>query len=208
MRQNRILLFVVVLACGLGLLFSGCNDNPLPDWTDPWPTGNEAPTISAATPDSGKSGATVKLSGSNMSGTADNNFVLLGTGRGLYLCDVSAASASEVTIAVPSGADNLAFDEWVVIDTVLGQGGPEIDEIDTISNVAGTADSLYDTLWLYEDGPETVTTGMAQTSPFIIKMSARGSEAWSNTITFNVIPPDEDKAYRWSELVVISKGDE
>ena len=214
MRQNRILLYVAVLACGLGLLFTGCDKNPLPDWDDPWPTGEEAPTISAATPDSAKSGVAVKLSGSNMNATADNNFVLLGTGTGLYLCDVSAASGTEITIAIPDGADNLPFDMWTIIDTVMGYHftgtypDSEIASIDTTRNVADDADSILDTNWTVYDGPETVTTDMAQTSPFVVKMSARGSESWSNTLAFSVIPPDEDRAYRWSTLEVISRGEE
>ena len=73
---------------------------------------------------------------------------------------------------------------------------------------SGDADSLYDTSWTVYDAPETVTTGMAQTSDFVIKMSARGSESWSNTVTFKVIPPDEDREYRWPSLVVISKAEE
>ncbi|MFC2075699.1 hypothetical protein ACFLT7_01325 [candidate division KSB1 bacterium] len=212
MSQNRILLFVVALACGLGLLFSGCDKNPLPDWEDPWPTGGEAPTISAATPDSALAGATVKLSGSGMNATADNNFVLLGSGTGLYLCDVSAATASEVSIAVPEAAENLPFDDWTIIDTIMGTHfaaypDSEIASIDTTRNVADDADSLYDTTWtVYATGPDTVTTDMAQTTSFVIKMSARGSELWSNTLTFRVIPPDEDREYRQATLVVLDKN--
>ena len=212
MTQNRILLYVVVLACGLGLLFAGCDSNPLPDWEDPWPTGEEAPTISAATPDSAKSGVAVKLSGSGMNATAENNFVMLGSGSGLYLCDVSAASASEITIAIPDGADNLPFDEWTVIDTIMGQFAAypdsEIASIDTTRNYADDADSLYDTNWTVYTAAETVTTDMAQTSSFVIKMSARGSESWSNTLAFKVIPPDEDREYRWGSLVILDKNEE
>jgi hypothetical protein len=206
MRQNRILLLVVALTCGLGMLLSGCSKNPLPDWEDPWPTGNEAPTISSAAPDSGVAGATVKLSGSNMNATADNNFVLLGP----YLCTVSAASASDVTIAVPDAAANLPFDEWTIIDTIMGQFAAypdsEVASIDTIRNVADDADSLYDTTWTVYTAAETVTTTMAQTSTFVIKMAARGSELWSNDFSFKVIPAAT--TYRWPSLVVISKGDE
>jgi hypothetical protein len=215
MRQKRILLFVVALACGLGLMFAGCDKNPLPDYEDPWPTGNEAPTISSAAPDSGKAGDSVVLAGSNMSATADNNFVLLGAGRGLYLCDVSTASATSITIAVPDGADNLPFDEWTIIDTVMGHhftGYPdsEISDIDSseIDTVIGTDTTwVYDTSWTVYTAPETVTTELLQTSAFEIKMSARGAELWSNAVTFNVIPTDQG-SYRLDSLVVISKGDE
>jgi hypothetical protein len=216
MRQKRILLFVVALACGLGLMFAGCDNNPLPDWEDPWPTGNEAPVISSAAPESAKSGDSVVLSGSGMSATADNNFVLLGAGTGWYLCDVTTASATSITITLPEGHDNLPFDEWTIIDTIMGYhfaGYPdsEINYIDSseIDTVIGT-----DTTWVYDTSravytaPETVTAAMAQTSPFEIKMSARGAELWSNSLTFNAIPPDEDREYRWASLVVISKGDD
>ena len=209
MSQKRILLFVVALVCGLGLILPGCDKNALPDWEDPWPTGGEAPNISAPSPDSGKVGDAIKLAGSNMNATAANNFVMMGSGTGLYLCEVTAASASEITITVPDGANNLPFDEWTIIDTIMYQSAPdsEVASIDTTRNVADTADSLYDTSWTVWLTPETVTTGMAQTSAFEIKLSARGSELWSNTVAFNVIPPDEDREYRWGSLVVISKGE-
>jgi hypothetical protein len=206
MRQNRILLLVVALTCGLGLLLPGCDKNPLPDWEDPWPTGTDAPTISSAAPDSGAAGATVKLAGSNMNPTADNNFVMLGPN----LCTVTAASASEITITIPDAAAELPFDEWTIIDTIMGQFAAypdsQVASIDTIRNVADTADSLYDTSWTVYDAPETVTTAMAQTSTFVVKMAARGSELWSNDLSFNVIPPATD--YRWASLVVISKAEE
>jgi hypothetical protein len=201
----------------MGLMFAGCDNNPLPDFEDPWPTGNEPPAISSAAPDSGKAGASVVLSGSNMSATADNNFVLLGAGRGLYLCDVSAASATSITITVPDGADNLPFTEWTVIDTIMGYHFPagsypdsEIADIDSseIDTVIGTDTTwVYDTSWAVYTAPETVTTGFLQTSAFAIKMSARGAELWSNSVAFNVIPVDQG-SYRWPSLVVLDRGEE
>lgn len=209
MSQKRILLFVVALVCGLGLILPGCDKNPLPDWEDPWPTGGEAPNISAPAPDSGLAGAAIKLAGSNLNATAANNFVMLGSGSGLYLCEVTAASASELTITIPAGASNLPFDTWSIIDTIMGQFAAypdsEIASIDTIRNVADDADSLYDTSWTVYDAPETVTADMAQTSAFEIKLSARGSELWSNTVAFKMIPPEDARDYRWPSLVVLAK---
>jgi len=203
MRQKRILLTVVVLACSLGLALTGCDNNALPDWEDPWPVDAEAPTLSAATPDSGKAGESISVAGTNLNATAANNFVLVGAGSGQYLCDVTAATASQLTITLPAAAANMPFNTWVIIDTVMGQFGAypdsEIAEIDS-SEIDTVIDSdttwVYDTTWTVYEEPDTVTVELSLTSPFQVKAACRGSMLWSNTISMKVMPSDT-MVWRW-----------
>jgi len=218
MIRNRFLLIAVVLVGSLVLVFSGCNKNPLPAWDDPWPTGKDAPAISSVSPETtfvpdpakpdstvtmgyGAAGDAITISGSNMNATPEYNFVLLGAGNAWRKLDVSSASETQLTATLPDGVNDLGFDTKDVIDTVMGWSfwpnypDSEVAAIDTIKAADGVTDSLYDTTWTVYEGPETVLKTINLPTEFNIKMAARGSELWSNSVPFLVKPPET--SLRW-----------